>query len=115
MAQFLDIEVKDRLLLIRTKNEELGPNEAEELRLAVSEWIDKDIKGAVVSLALAEYMSSIFLSALIEIMKEFKAKKMELALAELSAKNIEILRVTKLENVFRIFDSSYEACQAMKK
>ena len=115
MARLIDIESKDSVLLLRPRDKELGIQHAEAVKKIAGEWLEKDIKGVVINFSLVEYMSSIFLSALIELLKEFGERKIKMGLCELSPKILEVLRATRLDNVFLIFDGSYEAHRAFAK
>lgn len=115
MARLIDIESKDSVLLLRPRDKELGIQHAEAVKKITREWLEKDVKGVVINFSLVEYMSSIFLSALIELLKELSGRKIKMGLAELSPKILEVLRATRLDNIFLIFDGSYDAHQAFTK
>jgi anti-anti-sigma factor len=113
MNKLIDVETKDSILFLRPKDRELGMQHAEAVKRTTREWLEKGIKGVVINFSLTEYMSSIFLSAIIELLKDLGEKKIKLALAELSPKIVEVLKATKLDSVFLIFDGSYEAHKAL--
>ena len=115
MSKFIDVEENDLVLLLRLKDEDLGPEQAEDFKEIVKNRTAKNIKGVVVNFSLVNYMSSIFLSALIEVLKDLKNRKIKFALAELNEKILEVLKATRLDEVFSIFGSSYEAYSSFKK
>lgn len=115
MARFIDIESKDSVLLLRPRDKELGIQHAEAVKKIAAEWMEKNIKGVIINFSLVEYMSSIFLSALIELLKQFSQRNIKMGLSELSPKILEVLKATKLDNVFLIFNGSYEAHKAFTK
>lgn len=105
----IDIEVKGSVLFLRPRESELGPEQAENLKSLIREKSASGITAAVVNFSAVDYISSIFLSALIEISKELRSRSLRLGLAQVNQKMLELLKVTKLDTVFNIFNDSYQA------
>jgi anti-anti-sigma factor len=115
MAYNINIEIKESLLFLRPRDRELGPEQAEKLKALIKAKAGPGTAAVIINFSAVEYMSSVFLSALMEISKELKSKSMPLGLAQLGTKVLEILKVTKLDTIFKIFDDSYQAYIAFAK
>ncbi|MCM8760639.1 MAG: STAS domain-containing protein [Candidatus Omnitrophica bacterium] len=115
MGRKIDIETKESILFLKPRGPELGPEEAEKLKTLIKDNISRGITAVVLNFSTIEYMSSIFLSALMEISKDLGAAGVNLGLAQLGQKILEILKVTKLDTIFNIFDDSYQAYIAFTK
>lgn len=113
MRSSIDIERIDDVVMLRPSDEDLGPEQAEALKEAVRSLAGTLPKAVIVNFSLVEYLSSIFLSALVEILKELHGKKVRLGLAELNRKNLEIIMTTKLDRVLPIFSSVQDAIAAL--
>lgn len=114
MSAAIDVDLMDGLALLRPRDRDLGPQEAEALEGAVRSLAPGRLRLVVVNFALVEYMSSVFLSVLVEIYKELAARGVRFALAELNRKNLEIIRTTKLDSVFTVFASVHDACASLR-
>lgn len=114
MSRMVDVELIDGLALLRPNDDDLGPEQAEALRSAVKELGPEMPKAIIINFSLVEYISSIFLSALVELFKEFSAKGIKFGLAELNRNNLEVIKTTKLHTVFPVFSSVQDACAAFK-
>jgi len=113
MSQRIDVEVRDGIALLRPKDDDLGPDQAEELRAVVKSLENKAPKAIILNFSLVEYMSSIFLSAIVEIFKDLHEKGRKFALSELNHKNLEIIRTTKLDTVIPVYENVHDALAAM--
>ena len=111
----IDIEEKEGILFLRMRDHEVGPEQAESLNAVVAQKAGPGVHAVVINFSAVDYLSSLFLSALIEISKELRAKKVKFGLAHLCDKMLELLKVTKLDTVFTIFGDSYQAYTALAK
>lgn len=112
----IDIEKAGGIVLMRIDAKDLGPEQGEELKRAVRQVVAKGpVSAVVVNFSFVEYMSSVFLSVLIELLKELDAQGVTLGLAELNHKNLDIIRTTKLDSVLRIFSGVAEAVESLRK
>jgi len=114
MDHTIDIEFKGAVALVRVKKSDLGPDEAEKVKEAVRAIESKGPKAVVINFSLVEYMSSVFLSALMELYKELENKHIGFGLAELNRKNLEIIKATRLDSVFSLYASVHDACLALQ-
>jgi len=110
----IDIESTDGIVLLRPKDEDLGPEQAEALKEVVRTVSGRKPRLVVINFSLVEYMSSVFLSALVEIYKDLHAAGIKFAFAELNHKNLEIIKTTKLDSVFPPFSSVHDACASIR-
>jgi anti-anti-sigma factor len=109
MSYTVDVEESDSILFLMPSGEEFDNQDQEKMMGIVRAHIDKGIKGIIVNLRMVEYMPSLFLGTLVEILKEMKARHMKFALAEVNAQCLYIIKATKLDTVFRIFGDSHAA------
>jgi anti-anti-sigma factor len=109
----IDIEAKESVLFLRPRDSELGPEQAEKLKSLIRERSASGISAIIVNFSSVDYISSVFLSALIEISKELKARNLRLGLAQVNTMMLGLLKVTKLDTIFSIFDDSYQAFIAL--
>jgi len=114
LSNLIQADLKDKILVIRPKKEEVGLDEAEELKTIAGEWKEKKIRSAIIDFSGISYMSSPFLGAMIEVLKSFREKGIRFALAGLNSQVLGILRSTNLDRVIQIFNTLPEACEAMK-
>ena len=114
MDHSIDVEFQGEIALVRPKRQDLGPDEADILKECIRSIEPKKPKAIVINFSLVEYMSSVFLSALMELYKELEDTHIGFGLAEMNRKNLEIVKTTRLDSVFPIFSSVHDACASLK-
>jgi anti-anti-sigma factor len=115
MSYTVDVEESDSILFLMPAGEEFDNQDQEKMMGIVRAHTGKGIKGIIVNLRMVEYMPSLFLGTLVEILKEAKAKHIKFALAEAGEKSLYIIKATKLDTVFKIFGDSHEAYVELSK
>ncbi|MFH0772134.1 MAG: STAS domain-containing protein [Candidatus Omnitrophota bacterium] len=104
--------VKDRRvneITVLTVDGEINFNSSPDFRKAFLRIPDSNLKKVVVNLAGVDYVDSSGLATLVEAYQKIKGAGGELILANLSDKVKSLFEITKLEKLFRVFQSEEEA------
>ena len=104
----LDITKQAKAVVLRCQGRIVFGQEVDELRLAVLSLL-KETNRVVLALGGVELIDSEGLAALVGLFISARNRGGELKLADLSPKSRDLLRVTRLDEVFRIYRSVDEA------
>lgn len=104
----LDITKQAKSVVVRCQGRIVFGQEVDELRLAVLSLL-KETNRVVLALGGIELIDSEGLAALVGLFISARNRGGELKLADLSSKSRDLLRVTRLDEVFKIYKSVDEA------
>jgi len=82
-----------------------------ELRSAFDELIDAKVKKVVVDFEKSDYIDSSCLATLIEMQERMEDIEGDMAIANISDRVKSIFEITKVDKLFKIFDSKQEALE----
>ncbi len=88
---------------------EVNINNSPELRKAFDALISQDEKKVVVDLASVSYIDSSGLATLIEMFQRLKKVEGDLKLSQMDEKVKSLFEITKLDKLFKIYNSKEEA------
>ena len=109
----LDITKQAKAVVLRCQGRIVFGQEVDELRLAVLSLL-KETNRVVLALGGVELIDSEGLAALVGLFISARNRGGELKLADLSPKSRDLLRVTRLDEVFRIYRSVDEALASLQ-
>lgn len=101
--------------VIEVKGSLIGDEETDQFREAVSDFIEQGNRSLVIDLRKVNYVNSSGLGALIAAYSSYVKNGGKVKLAGLSNNVQNLLVVTKLINIFDVFDSTEEAIQSFLK
>jgi len=110
-SEHFTIEIEDRepaSVVIHLRGEADGAN-AEHLSEHLYPVLDRDPIRVVLNLADLEFINSLGLGALIEFRNELASRGGQLRLAGATASVLEVLRKTRLNELFPLFDDTESA------
>ncbi len=88
---------------------EMEPYDAEAFEEDLVKIIDKGVCKIVIDLGELEYISSIGLSALLNIKRRLQEADGTLSLSALNGKVLDVFRISKLVEIFQIYETTEEA------
>ena len=86
---------------------------APQVKQRITELVDQGISQIVVDLSRIEYLDSTGLGVLVGALKRLREKEGELRLVHPTPRVMRVLEVTRLVNVFQIYDSEDEALSSV--
>ncbi len=109
----MNIELSDTggLLVGRIRDKRVDAAGAPDLKTKVGEWIDKGTGRMVLDLTDVEFVDSTGLGAILWILKRLPGQN--LALAGCRPSIVELLKLTRLDRVFKLFPTAAEAQAAL--
>lgn len=109
----MNIELKDAsgLLVAKILDRRLDAAATPDLKAKVGEWIDKGTGRIVLDLTDVEFVDSTGLGAILSILKRLPGQS--LVLAGCRPPIAELLKLTRLDRVFKVFPTQAEAVAAL--
>lgn len=109
----MNIELKDAggLLVAKILDRRLDAAATPDLKAKVGEWIDKGTGRIVLDLTDVEFVDSTGLGAILSILKRLPGQS--LVLAGCRPPIAELLKLTRLDRVFKLFPTQAEAVAAL--
>ncbi len=104
-------EYRDGIWVIKLGKSVLGGNEAFGFTSTLHELIEKEIKSVIVDLADVELINSSGLGMLVSGLSTLRKHGIPLKLASVPEKVLELLTMTHLDKVFKIFDTVETAAE----
>ena len=105
----------DRIAIIELGRDFLGGPEGQEVRSAVEELSSKGNRKLILDFIGAVYINSMGLGVLTSIYVTYKKLGGEIALCKCGPHVRMILRLTKVESLFELYDSREDAIQFLSK
>jgi anti-anti-sigma factor len=102
------LEERDGVAVCRISGE-VTIDTVPELKKTFKKIIDNKARKVLLGLAAVDYIDSAGLASLIELSRKLKAIQGIVFMSELSPKVSSIFSITKLDKIFRIFDTEEEA------
>jgi len=100
--------VDDRIAVVSPAGE-VDLHTAPEIKQRIGELSDQGYNQIVVDLSRIDYLDSTGLGVLVGALKRLREKDGELRLVHPTSRVMRVLEITRLVNVFQIFDSEEEA------
>ena len=110
----VSVSEQDGISVVGVSGKMMGGPDTGELDAQLYSLLGKGVKGAVVDLKNCEWINSSGLSILIHHYKKFRDSGGELFLANLTDKIERIMVISRLTEVFTVFDTLDEAVAAAK-
>lgn len=107
-------QINEGCLLISLDGDLIGENSGVEILEVVNDAINDRITAIAVNLEKVRYMNSSGLGVLITLLTKVKNKGGEVVIVNPSDQIKKLLEITKLNDVFKSFDSNEEAVQVLK-
>ena len=101
--------------IIEIKGSLIGDGDTEQVRAAVSDFLEQGILKLIINLQKVNYLNSSGIGAIIAAHASFKKNAGEVKVAGISGNIQNLLAVTKLIDVFDVYDSIDEAVEAFSK
>ncbi|RKY75923.1 anti-sigma factor antagonist [candidate division KSB1 bacterium] len=113
----MEFQVKKagNVAVITIESTSLGGPGANQLSDEIRTVMDADIVNFVINMEKVEWMNSSGLGILIAALNTVKRKNGELCLLNIREKTEQLLKITKLDRVFKIFDSEEKAVAEFTK
>ena len=102
-------EQRGRIAIIEVRGSLVGDSETDEFRSAVLDFIEQGNKCLVVNMQKVNYMNSSGIGSVISAYTSYTKAGGEVKLAGLTSNVLNLLAVTKLIDVFDVYDSVDEA------
>jgi anti-sigma B factor antagonist len=106
--------IKEQCLLLKLDGDLIGENSGAEILGIVSDAMNENVVAIAVDLGNVRYMNSSGLGVLITLLTKVKKKEGEVVVVNPSEQVKKLLQITKLNDVFKSFDTEEEAIQALK-
>ncbi|WP_226391083.1 STAS domain-containing protein [Penaeicola halotolerans] len=107
-------EVVDGVLLLHLSGDLIGDQDGPRLLEIVNDGINSKITKAIINLEEVRYISSSGIGVLITILTKLRNVGGDIVLAKPSEHVSKLLIITKLNNIFQIYDDVPEALTALK-
>ena len=108
----LDKRVERNVLVLRLSGELMGGSDAEIFRQTIDQAIQDENVNVVVDLSKVNWMNSSGLGMLVSALTTLRSSGGDLVLASLSERVRRPIVITKLDTVFREFDTSDQAIKS---
>ncbi len=108
----LKIQEKDGIVVIRIIGKTLGGPDATQVSEKMHELINSGKNKLIVDMSSVERMNSSGLGILIGCLMAVRKKNGDIKLSQLQEKPKELLRMTKLDCVFEVFEKEDEAVES---
>ncbi len=103
----MKIEQKGKYLVIHLDEKKIGVNNVANIKKSIMEAIETAGDSIVLDFSNVDYVDSSGLGLLLSLQKKVGSK--DLRLAGMNSSIVSLLKLTKLDTVFKIFDSIDEA------
>jgi len=101
--------------LLSLNGKMMGGSEVTDIHMAIKDNLDKSINHIVFDLSAVDWMGSVGVGIIICCLTTVRNAGGDLKLSGLSEKVVKILEITKLENVFEVYDNSKQAVASFSK
>ncbi|MCD6116628.1 STAS domain-containing protein [bacterium] len=109
------IEKRDDISIIAIDSTNLGGPGANQLSDNIRSLIDKGSKKFIIDMKKVEWMNSSGLGILIAALNTVKTREGELCLLNIQKKTEQLLAITKLNRVFKIYKTEEEAVAGLSE
>ena len=106
--------IKEECLVLSLNGDLIGENSGTEILEIVGDVMNKNITVIAVDFTSVRYMNSIGLGVLITLLTRVKNKGGDVVVINPSEQIKKLLQITKLDEVFKSFDTEEEAIRALK-
>jgi anti-sigma B factor antagonist len=106
-------QIKENCLLLVLAGDLIGENGGVEILEVVSDAVNMNVFSVVVDLEKVRYVNSSGLGVLITLLTKVRNKQGELVVVNPSEQVKKLFQITKLNDVFKSFDTEVEAIQAL--
>ncbi|WP_375581026.1 STAS domain-containing protein [Marivirga tractuosa] len=107
-------EVVDNILNLEISGDLIGENNEPGLVELLNDHINKGITKCIIDISGVRYMNSSGIGVLITILTKLRNKDGEVVLINPSEQVKKLLVITKLNNIFTIYDTKEEAIASLK-
>ncbi len=107
-------ELIDNTLILKLAGDLIGENNGPGLVEVLNQYISKGVNKCIIDVSDVRYMNSSGIGLLITILTKLRNKEGEVVLLNPSEQVKKLLVITKLNNIFSIFDTKEEALQHLK-
>jgi anti-sigma B factor antagonist len=114
MDNFFTQIVDNRIIIIGIEGDLLGQNNESEIIRYVEQQLDQHIVFVAVDISRVPYMNSSGLTVLIRLLTRFRNRNGDLVLIQPSDSVKKLLLITKLSQIFHIFDTKEAAVAYLK-
>ncbi|WP_162344039.1 STAS domain-containing protein [Cyclobacterium salsum] len=109
MKAAFESNVQDGILILKIKGDLIGDESGPQLVGMVSDGLQENIKKCIVDLSQVRYISSSGIGVLITILTKMRNADGEVYLTSPSEHVKKLLIITKLNNIFTVFDTLEDA------
>lgn len=102
-------EVKEGIIHLKLEGDLIGENNGPGILEAINDQVNKGHTKAVIDISEVRYMNSSGIGVLITVLTKLRNKGGEVVLQNPSEQVKKLLVITKLNNIFNVFDSEGEA------
>ncbi|GAB3333720.1 hypothetical protein GCM10027429_14600 [Marivirga atlantica] len=102
-------EVKNNIIHLNLSGDLIGENNGPGILDAINDHLNKGVNKAVVNIENVRYMNSSGIGVLITILTKLRNKGGEVVLLNPSDQVKKLLVITKLNNIFNVFEKESEA------
>lgn len=107
-------EVKDEIIHLKLSGDLIGENNGPGIIESLNNYINKGFHKAVIDISEVRYMNSSGIGVLITILTKLRNKGGEVVLQNPSEQVKKLLVITKLNNIFNVFNTEKEAVDYLK-
>ena len=107
-------EILDDVVLVNINLSEASLNQSEDFKKFLYDITEVTPPKLVLDMGKIEYMDSSFIGALVAGLKNVLSKRGEMALINVNNDVMSLFELTRLDKVFKIYDSKEEAIQQLK-
>ncbi|HET8858402.1 STAS domain-containing protein [Marivirga sp.] len=107
-------EVINNILSLKISGDLIGENNGSGLVELLNDYINKGITKCIIDISEVRYMNSSGIGVLITILTKLRNKEGEVVLVNPSDQVKKLLLITKLNNIFTIYNTKEEAISSLK-
>lgn len=115
MEKQFSIQIKDNILLVELKWEEISLQEIEDLKTQLRNYIDRGYNNILINLEKMDNISSVILAAIVYIMQKARLRGGDVKLYNLKESVRKVFKIMLLDKLFEIYNSQQEAQGSFKK
>lgn len=108
------VEIIDNVVILKLTGDLIGENNGPAIMEVLNEHVNKGIVNSAIDISEVRYMNSSGIGVLITILTKLRNKGGEVVLVNPSEQVKKLLVITKLNNIFSIFDTKEEAVLQLK-
>lgn len=115
MVEQSAIQIKDNVLIVDLKWEEISLQEIENLKTELRSYIDRGYSNILINLEKMNSISSVILAAMVYVMQKARLRGGDVKLFNLKESVRKVFKIMLLDKLFEIYNTQQEALNGFNK